>query len=288
MTRYQLLLLPTLAASILVLGGALNQKPAPSQPPLAVGPSAANHPEAVAVLDQAIAALAPERVAWLETKVWQQIRCEDFAYRASGRLVTAPGDRMRFDLNVVVGKTLGELRLVNDGQTLWQSIRIAGERPTVQSWGLPVLDGMLKSPAEVARARAQLLQEHSFSGLEPMLRSLRKGMQSAQVRQKRWNGHDVHIVSAAWPEDAAALAAVPDFARPRFQLRQSILYLDAQTLWPHRIEWWGTEKPNQPNELLTQTEYRNPVLNQPLSDQRRAGEFTYEPEAPAREKAGPR
>ena len=93
MTRYQLLLLPTLAAAILGLGGALSQKPDTAQSAPAIGPSTANSPEALAILDQAIDAVDPDRVPWMEIKVWRQVRCDDFSYQASGRMVTAPGDK---------------------------------------------------------------------------------------------------------------------------------------------------------------------------------------------------
>jgi hypothetical protein len=274
MTRYQLLLLPTLAAAILVLGGALNTKPPAPQPPVPVSSAATNDPQALAILDNAIAALAPERLSWMETKVWQQARCEDFAYQASGRLLTAPGDRMRFDLNVKVGKTVGEMRMVNDGKRLWRSIRMGAENAAVQSWDWPVLNDALKTHAEVAQARAQLMKDRGVAGLPLMLRTLRQGMQSAQVRQQSWHGNTTYIISAAWPENAATPGSMFDVAPPRFHLRQCLIYLDAESSWPCRIEWWGAEKPNKPNELLTQTEFRKPVLNQPLSAERCAGEFT--------------
>jgi hypothetical protein len=273
MTRYQLLLFPSLAGAILVLGGALNLKPAASQSPLSVGSSPANDPAALAILDQAIATLAPERVQWMETKVWQQVKCEDFVYQASGRLVIASGDRMRFDVNVRVGQTVGKLRLVNNGAAVWQSIQTGREKVVVQRWEMPVLSDTLKTSADVAQARTRLLEEHGCLGLASMLRKLRQGVQSAQLRQQRWNGHEVQIVSAVWPMDDGSLASMPEFSRPRLLLRQCRIYLDAQTSWPHRVEWWGAEQPHQPNQMLVQTEYREPVLNQPLSPERCAGEF---------------
>ena len=127
---------------------------------------------------------------------------------------------MRFDLNVVVGKTPGELRLVNTGKVLLRSIKVGDEHPILQGWELPVLSETLKTPAAVAEARMQLLNDYSFSGLAPMLRALRQGVRSAQLSQRRWNGCPVHIVSAAWPENAAIPPAAPECARPHFQIRQ--------------------------------------------------------------------
>jgi hypothetical protein len=275
MTRYQFLLFPSLAGAILVLGGALNLKPLASQNPVSTGSSVENDPAALAILDQAVAALAPERVQWLETKVWQQVMCEDFVYQASGRLVAAVGGRMRFDVNLRVGQTVGKLRLVNDGAAVWRSIQSGSEKAVVCWWELPVLSDTLKTPEDVAQARTRLMAEHGFLGLAPMLRKLRQSIQSAQLRQQRWNSHEVQIISAVWPVDQAALASMSEIDRPRFLLRQCRIYLDAQTSWPHRIEWWGAEKPDQSNQLLVQTEFREPVLNRPPSPERCAGEFAF-------------
>ncbi len=265
MTRYQLLLLPTLAAVILVVGGALNQSPPAPKPPVSIDGAVITDPAALQRLDRAIAALTPQNTPWIETKVWQQVLCDDFAYQAAGRLITAPGDRLRFDLNVKVGNTLGELRMVNDGKAIWQSIRMGSEPAVLQKWQLP-------APADAA-ARAKLLDEHGFRGVSPMLRDLRQRVQSAQVFQGRWHGIEVDIVSGIWPVNAAPAALAGDVIPQRLQMRQCFVYLDAQTSWPHRIEWWGGEKSSNANQLLMQTEFRNPVLNQPLSAQRCEAEF---------------
>ncbi|HYV34637.1 MAG TPA: hypothetical protein VE988_02970 [Gemmataceae bacterium] len=274
MTRYQILLFPTLAAAIFALGGALQQKPAAPQAPPSTAPSAANDPQALEVLDQAAAALAPEHVAWLETKVWQNVCCEDFAYQACGRLVMAPGDRSRFDLNVKVGSSLGELRLVNDGKTVWQSVRIGGGDTAVKRWDMPVIDESITTPAALAQARAQFMQAQGVAGLAPMLRTMRQSMQNTQLRRTQWHGQEVQVITAAWPSNAA-LAGAAEVVPPRMAIRQCRVYLDAATLWPHRVEWWGGSGPGKPDQLVMETEYRSPVLNQVLSEERCAAEFTF-------------
>jgi hypothetical protein len=277
MTRYQFLLLPALAAAILGLGGALNQKPAAGQQPPA--PSAKPHtdPRALAVLDKAIDTFSPERVRWLEATVWQQVHCDDFTFQACGRVLTAPGDRSRFDLNVKVGKTQGEMRMVCDGQKLWQSIRVGGEPPVINAWDLPAAREGRKPPPDLAETRSRFLLEQGFAGMAPFLRSLRLCLQNAQCQEQSWKGREVLVISGAWQDESAKLGALPDTFRPRFQTRQCCVYLDAQTSWPHRLEWWGSEKPNQPNTLLMQTEFRNPLINCPLTAERCAEEFTAKP-----------
>src|SRR5262249_42918683 len=189
MTRYQLLLLPTLAAALLVLGGALGRKQSPAPPPVAG--SEANDPEAVVVLDRALAALAPDQLQWAQAQVWQQAHCEDFTYQASGRLVLAPGDRSRFDLNVQVGGTLAELGLVCDGRPLWRSVRFRGEPPTVWDGDLPGVVPYAPPAEDVTRARARFLQAQGFRHPSALLADLRRGMKSARVATRRWNGREV-------------------------------------------------------------------------------------------------
>jgi hypothetical protein len=270
MSRYPLLLLPVLCVAILVLGGALDQKPVDGRQPAVPAASRAtvNDPKALALLDQAMDALSPQRIPWMEATVWQQVRCDDFTYQACGRVLTAPGDRSRFDVNVKVGKTQGEMRLVCDGQTLWQSIRLGSDTPAVTHWDLPA------GSAEMVQARAQLLHEEGFGGLAALLGCLRRGLQNAQCQRQIWKGHEVMVIGGVWPLNTARLAGMPDFCRPRLQARLCRVFLDAQTLWLDRLEWWGSEKPSQQNSLLVQTEFRDPVVNRPLSPEQCVAEFT--------------
>jgi hypothetical protein len=277
MTRYQLLLLPVVIAAVLILSGALKHKAVDggqSHVPIA---NTDNDPQAQALLDQAIDALSPERVRWLQAAVWQQAHCEDFTYQACGRLLTAPGDRARFDLNVRVGKVKGELRLVCNGQTLQRSIHVGDEEAVVTHVKLPALDKPGKDPADLARARTEVLQEEGFAGLSPLLSSLRQELQNVQCQHQTWKGHEVIVISGAWPDDTARSAPVPQCYRPRFHARFCCIYLDARTFWPHRLEWWGSEKPNQPNTLLMQTEFRDAVINRALAAEQSTAEFAVDP-----------
>ena len=249
-----------------MLCGALKPKPS-HRPAVEPGPGA-NDPAALAVLDRAVAALDPARVQWLQAKVWHRAECEDFCFQACGRLLTAPGERSRYDLNVKVGKSVGELRVVCDGQGLWQSLRVGGNKAMVRRWELP-------ATPEQAAARLQLLRSYGFGGLAPMLRGLRECARGARSAPLRWNGREVIVVALAIPNVEGESAA--DYVPARLQLRQCCLFLDAQTLWPHRVEWWGAEDAGRPNRLLMQTEYRGAVLNQPLSAERCAAEFTFSP-----------
>ena len=71
----------------------------------------------------------------------------------------------------------------------------------------------------------------------------------------RWKGHAVVRLTGRKPPP------VPDN-----QPGECRLYLDAQTLWPCRIEWLG-RVPDRGDVLLVQMEFRDPVLGQPVHDE---------------------
>jgi hypothetical protein len=261
MTRYPLILLPAAAAALLILSGALKQKAVHGGQATVDGSTASSDPQALAYLDRGIDTLSPERVRWLEAAVWQQVCCDEFVYQACGRLRMAPGDRSRFDVNVLVGSTQGELRQVCDGRTLQCSTRVGNDTPVVTRWGLP------------GTGRTEFLQEQGFAGVAPLLSSLRRGLHNVQCQKRVWKGLEVIVISGTWPQDREQFGGLPAEFKPRYQPRLCCIYLDAQTLWPHRLEWWGSERPSQANSLLVQTEFRNPVINHVLPPEQCAAEF---------------
>jgi hypothetical protein len=256
MTRYPLFLVPVLGGAVLLLSGALKQKPVLASPILIVDAAQPADAEATERVSAAVAALAPEQVQWLECKLWQQGMCEDFTFQACGRLLTAPGQRSRIDVNLKVGGTVGELRQVCDGKTAWQSLRLGDEANTLTQ---------LEGPEQ--HGRAVYLGQNGISGPAATLSHLREKMRGTRCTHQRWKDQDVFVIAGALPCIAAGEV------EPRFQARQAVLYLDATSLWPLRIEWWGNDRDGKPLQLLQQTEFRDPVVNQPLSGERCAAEF---------------
>jgi hypothetical protein len=126
----------------------------------------------------------------------------------------------------------------------------------------------------VAWARTETVRDQGFGGVGPLLTGLRQRLRQLTAKAVRWQGVVVIQVNGAWPEEPAKLAEVPEYVRPRQVPRRCSLYLDAKTLWPHRLEWWYAERPGDTPVLGMQTEFRDPVLNRPLSPQRCAEEFT--------------
>jgi hypothetical protein len=282
MSRYSLLLILTLVGAAPLLTGMGDRQPpqpAAAPPPAATPTSApaAAVPDPERLLDQAIDAFAPGRVTWAEFKVWQQLREDGSVYEVAGRYLTAPGYRVRLELHTRVGATRGELKFVCDGHQLWHWRRVGRADPTIWVLELPKLQSGqpgLSTPEGVAWARTETLRTYTFGGVGPMLLALRERLKKLQGKAVRWKGIDVVQVTGTWPEDPSQLLAVPEYIRPRHVPRRCSIYLDARTLWPHRIEWWYSERPTDTPVLLLQTEFREPVLNRPLSPDRCAQEFT--------------
>jgi hypothetical protein len=275
MTRSPWLLVLALAgAAVPLLVGAVPGPPAPPAPPSPAPPSL-DSAEAARLLDRAADACSPPRAAWLEMTLWQRHHDGEGPREVEGRYLTAPDDRLRLELKVRVGRTLGRLTVVSDGTRLWRHLSMDGEQTGLVQIELPRSPDRV-DPA-VAEARAALLREQAVGGVGALLRTLRQGMLAPGGEPARWKDRDVIRVTGTWPENPGKLAALPEALRPRHTPRQCCVYLDAVTFWPHRIEWRGGAKPQDTQVLLLELEFRDPVLNRPLPPDRCAREFAFTP-----------
>ncbi len=273
MLRYPLLLGLVLIAATIALTGA--DGPAEPVAPSAVS-SAAESAEAAQVLDRAIATYSVPAVSWMEMTLWQRIWEDRVGQEVHGRCLAAPGNRLRLELKVQVNTTAA-FKMISDGKSLWQWQRL-GDGPATMSQGyFPALGEQYRTPEAVAEACRALLAEYAFLGPAPLLRSLRTRTQRLGRKLVRWNGVEVIQVTGDWPEDPAKLADIPDPLRPPQLPRLWSVYLDSATLWPHRLEWWGRSAAPGKLSLLLEMEFRDAVVNRPLSPERCAQEFMIPP-----------
>jgi hypothetical protein len=268
----RLFLVPVLACSSVLLTGGLNQKaalPAPPALPAGIEPlDLSGKPGGGPALQAAADRFAPDRVAWVEMTLWQRVQCEDCCYEAQGRYLAAPDNRLRLDLRVQVGQTRGELQIVSNGTSLTCSSRVdpdATATTTNQEFD--------QNPDQPQQAAERILQEHGCPAVGPLLRTVCAGMQDPCWKLGRWNGHDVVELTGAWRCAQASPAGAPNLEQTG-QLQQCRVYLDARTLWPYRLEWWGPSPSQGRSVPLVEVEYRDPVLNQALSAAECAREFT--------------
>ena len=102
---------------------------------------------------------------------------------------------------------------------------------------------------------------------------MQRALDNLKMVHGTWQDKPVIRLSGSLKESSST-------SEPRFVVPPRIcqIYLDAQTLWPHRVEWWAFQEQEQGAFLLLQLEFRDPRINQPLSHEACAREFTYEPE----------
>src|SRR5262249_50743917 len=144
------------------------------------------------------------------------------AFEATGALLRGPGNRFRLEMEVK-SQQPAHVLTVCDGATCCRSHRIGSGKPMVQS-----------------------IQGDTLADPITLLRHLRDGLKNATMQSGLWQDLPVVRITGNWaPRDDT-----PTELRPPIQPRTCHLYLDAQTLWPVRIEWWGASHPHDPPSLL--------------------------------------
>ncbi len=270
--------LPTVPLS---LAPAAAEPTFPPQPALPAAPAPAADAEAAATLDRALAALDDERVGWLAADVWQRVRVPGYAYEADGYYLKAPGGRFRLQVRTHVGDKAGGMLLLCDGEELWHAIRI-GDGPwqstlrRERSETEALLQGLGARPSKKERVQAPVAAP---GGVAPLLRRLRERLLWAR-REVLPGGDEAIRLTGVWPATEAESLAPAGSPWPACTPRQCRLTLEARSLWPRRIEWGGPVTPGEGDVLLAEIEFRNPVFNRPLPDDRCAREFTI-PAGPA-------
>jgi hypothetical protein len=266
-----------IGAGLWLLTGAVTR---PVKPDAATAPPAAV-PDALATeaVEQALAALAPDRLSWLETGIWQKVRLPGFTYEADGRYLMGPDQCFRLEVQTRQGKAAGALLMVSDGDSLWQATRLgAGAWSEVRHLNLRQVFEALDGPTGSPELRGEFLQGPTFSGVAPLLRNLR-GRLVWVKREVRVEGNADRLrLTGTWQPDLAATLAPADKPWPPGLPRQCRLTLDARNHWPRRVEWWGPFERDAPDSLLAEMEFRDPSFNRPLSPQRCEQEFIFRPE----------
>jgi hypothetical protein len=251
--------------------------PASLAPPAPLPPPPQPDRTAEQLLEQASDRFSPDRLTWLENGIWQKVDLPGLVYEADGSYRMAPGHRFRLEVHTHTGPTEGTMLVVSDGADIWQASRVGSEAWfAVSRLKLHALRDTLDSPHASPRLRAEFFQGPTFSGPAPLLRRLRGELVWARREAVRRGDRDGVRLTGVWPTEKVHELAPGDKPWPACMPRQCLLYLDAQTLWPQRIEWWG-EGPPGTARLLIQMEFPDPVFNHPLPADRCARVFSFEP-----------
>lgn len=238
-------------------------------------PPTPDHTAAAAArtLDEAIARMDAKRRAWLETNVWGKVDAGDASWEVQGRYLVAPNHRFRLELTTRHGQAEVISHSISDGSTLWEAMRTSNGK-----WN-DIEPGDIRGLTDDARTAAPLplLVFHPwFHGFAPLLKDMRDRLRWLRQETVRRGGRLYLRLTGTWTDDARRELAPPNMRWPEDLPRQCRLYMDASTLWPHRIEWWA-DPDNGGDRLVLQMEFREPVFRRPLTPQRSFEEFVFAP-----------
>jgi len=239
----------TLAAlSLIAAAAAFRPQPALPTAPPPVYPLLACT-TAAACLDRAIAACGPEQLPEFQATLWQRVQAAPLCFEAEGTVLAGQGQRFRLDLNITSAGASRWLRIVSDGQALWET-EDSAQGQHVARVDLRELLGPGIPPRQSA---AQLRQLCNFPGPDRLLRELRQRVIFIAAARVPWRERAAWLLTGA--RIPASTAPCPDY-----QARQCRLVLDAETYWPHRLEWWGPAPKSRGDVCLLELELRDPVL----------------------------
>ncbi len=262
-------------AGLIAVTAALATPSGMPAPPLPVGP--VDDPESIRTLDRTMEALSPAHVGWVEYGIWQKVRLPGLSFEAEGTYLRAPDNRLRMEVRTRVGVGVGELLTVNDGGNLWQAHRV-GNGPWARVTRLE-LKGVYDTlnGAGVPRLREEFFEGPTLSGIGPLVHTLRGCLIWVKQETVHRPGGGRLELTGVWPKPRLDELAPRNKPWPTGLPRRCVLSLDAATLWPHRVEWWGPREGGDGEEVLAEMEFRNPVVNRPPPPDRCAGAFSFDP-----------
>lgn len=274
MLKTQFLLASLFACSLLLIMGAINYQPASPLtatakpdflPQSAAFDSPLESPAADELLTRAIQALDPSNISWLNVTIWQKQACEGFSFEAESRLVRGPNHCARLTMTVNARHSPVNVVVVSDGVGLAHACTLPGKRTEVDCKRFINADESSMTAGDIE----QLLVTHGCGGPHCLLKDVQAVLEEFQVVPGTWKNTPVYRLSGRVKTVAKNAANMPWTEQPR----TCLVYLNAQTLWPHRLEWCadGTDP-------ILQIEFRDPEINRALTDEQCAREFTYLPE----------
>jgi hypothetical protein len=228
-------------------------------------------PEAVQLLHSAIDHLRSPKANCLETTLWQRATVGEVVYEAEGKYQCAPRGRMRLDLETRTGDVVSRLRLISDGTRLLQATGLNASAWSsagfVDTWTVVERSEGKVSTEDVRRT---FLQGRSGGGPGELL-------QTALAQYSWTKKAKVKRAGAIYYKIAGKRKSATETPDLNVEISDCRLYLDVDTLWPHRVEWWGKAfRATQPS-LLFQVEFRDPILSESLTPDKLASEFSIDP-----------
>lgn len=211
------------------------------------------------VLRKAVEKLSPERAPWLKTKIRQTMTGAESRFVAEGFLQRGPNHCVRLEMSIVTEGQSSRLIVVSDGEMIAEARLFAQQKPIV------VVERL---PADGGAAKDQFLAVKGCGGPCALLEQLHRQILNASLQTGVLGDKPVIRVRGDLAPGQGGNDAVPASAR------SCCVDLDANTLWPHRLEWHGLA----PGNALLRIEFLDPELGRELSTEECLRLFSYRPD----------
>jgi hypothetical protein len=222
--------------------------------------------DATRLLEKAVQKIDPQRTPWLKTKIRQTMTDAKTNFVAETTLQRGPNHCARLEMDI--GKR-GRLLVVSDGELVAQVRKSPGSAPEVRVEHMPA---KVDESADDGIAKEKFLIGKSCGGPAALLQQLQQHLQNGKLQTGLL--HDIEVIQISGELNPEAM---PLCARTTIPVRHAYVYLDAKTLWPHAVEWWGVDRTNQ-SRVILRVEFLEPELNCPLSDEECMRIFSYRPD----------
>ncbi|MSQ94563.1 MAG: hypothetical protein EXR98_08395 [Gemmataceae bacterium] len=215
--------------------------------------------DAQQLLQKVLTVLEPENTPWLRTKVRQTVTAADSSFFAEGFLQRGPNHCARLEMNIVAKNGISQLRVVSDGDVIAEARLYAGQNPTVS---------VKRLLADNRTDKNELLAKMGCGGPYALVQEFKNQLTNAAMQTGLLEGNPVIRIQGDLKP--------PQGARAAFAGRSCCIDLDAETLWPHRLEW--QESGRSKNTLtVVRIDFLEPELHRELSAAECMKVFSYRP-----------
>jgi hypothetical protein len=220
------------------------------------------------LLQKALEKLDPQRTPWLKTKIRQTMCDVDSTFVAEGYLQRGPNHCARLEMDILSGGKKGRLIVVSDGELIAQVNELPGMPAKVDVHKLSITG---QPRDDESTLKHKHLSDKSCGGPATLLAQLRRQLQNARLQTGLLQ--KTPVIQIKGDLEPAAMSVCAGVKRT---VRQARVYLDAKTLWPHHVEWWGGDNVETPG-LVLRIEFLDPQLNRELSVDECVRLFSYKP-----------
>ncbi len=205
---------------------------------------------------KAIDKLDARKTPWLKTKIRQTMSDPECGCVAEGMLQRGPNQCARLSMRTGARRWT----VVSDGEVAAHVLECDEASAKVNVEQLP-------ARSESTAEREAFLTAKGCGGPLAMLQKLLPFLENAKLQTGLLD--DAPVIQIHFDVN-------PSDKTMTIPARHANVYLDARTLWPWRVEWWGPDNENRLRSIL-RIEFLEPELNRELSVEECVRVFSYQP-----------